>query len=78
MVFSILNEKQFVVIGNENRGMARFESLLGMFGLESRMLTADMDCQSVLSTPIDYADVRDRLNLLRGKSRDFMRSVQKE
>ena len=37
-VFSILFEKQFVVIGNENRGMARFVSLLKMFALEERLV----------------------------------------
>lgn len=37
-VFSILFNKPFVVIGNEGRGMARFHSLLNMFGLEDRMI----------------------------------------
>ena len=37
-VFSILFEKPFVVIGNKERGMARFNSLLEMFGMENRMI----------------------------------------
>lgn len=45
-VFSILFEKQFVVVGNEKRGLSRFRSLLGMFGLEDRLLTD--------GCPIDY------------------------
>lgn len=37
-VFSILFGKPFLVIGNQNRGMARFYSLLEMFGLEDRLV----------------------------------------
>ena len=38
-VFSIIFEKPFIVIGNKKRGMARFESLLKMFGLEDRLFS---------------------------------------
>lgn len=37
-VFSILFNKPFVVVGNKERGMARFISLLKMFGLENRLI----------------------------------------
>lgn len=37
-VFSIIFGKPFVVIGNKERGMARFESLLKMFELENCMI----------------------------------------
>ena len=37
-VFSILFGKPFVVVGNKERGMARFESLLRMFRLEDRLI----------------------------------------
>lgn len=38
-VFSILFNKPFLVIGNEKRGLSRFESLLKMFHLESFLIT---------------------------------------
>ncbi len=38
-VFSILFNKPFIAIGNSVRGMSRFSSLLGMFGLEDRLIT---------------------------------------
>ena len=38
-VFSIIFNKPFWVIGNSKRGNARFESLLGLYGLEDRMIT---------------------------------------
>lgn len=37
-VFSILFGKPFIVVGNKVRGMARFESLLKMCGLEDRLI----------------------------------------
>ncbi len=39
-VFSILFEKPFFVYGNEGRGMVRFTSLLEMFGLMGRLVSA--------------------------------------
>ena len=41
-VFSILFNKPFVVVGNKERGMARFESLLKLFHLEERMIMEDV------------------------------------
>lgn len=38
-VFSIIFKKPFIAIGNKKRGMARFESLLKMFGLEDRLIS---------------------------------------
>lgn len=50
-VFSILFGKPFLVIGNQNRGMARFYSLLEMFGLEDRLVddgfNGPMPCSSI-------------------------------
>lgn len=37
-VFSIIFNKPFWVIGNEGRGMARFKSLLSIFGLQNRLI----------------------------------------
>lgn len=39
-VFSIIFGKQFLVYGNEQRGLSRFYSLLGKFGLENRIVTS--------------------------------------
>lgn len=39
-VFSIIFNKPFWVIANSKRGNARFESLLGLYGLEDRMIAS--------------------------------------
>lgn len=63
-VLSIIFNKPFWVIGNKKRGNARFESLLGMFGLLDRMIE-----------PGDSIDRRrgidwDRVNEIRQKERE--------
>lgn len=37
-VFSIIFQKPFLCLGNSSRGMARFQSLLSLFGLEDRLV----------------------------------------
>ncbi len=55
-VFSIIFSKPFVVIGNEQRGVSRFKSLLGMFGLEDHLVLQrklDMN-KDYMSSPSVY------------------------
>ena len=54
-VFSIIFKKQFVVVGNKERGMSRFESLLKSFGLEDRLV--DVHCDVSILQQIDYDNV---------------------
>lgn len=74
MVFSIIFEKQFVVIGNKKRGLARFESLLNEINLKDRLLI-ELDLAKVMSTVkqmVNYETVNLKLNLLRQKSEMFL------
>jgi len=54
-VFSIIFNKPFWVLGNYKRGNTRFESLLGLFGLEDRMITVDDNVD--WTKPIDWNNV---------------------
>lgn len=71
-VFSILFKKPFIVYGNKHRGMARFQSLLAMFGLEDRLVTTPEEASTVVSRPIDWDTVYTCLDEWRQKSRDFL------
>ena len=72
-VFSILFHKQFVVIGNPSRGLARIHSLLSIFGLEDRLVSAEtIDTENL--PPIDYARVDVVLNQWREDSMAFLNS----
>ena len=70
-VFSILFHKPFVVIGNQSRGLARFNSLLSLFELEDRMVTENLDI-SLCDRPIDWGRVDIKLKELRAYSRSFL------
>lgn len=70
-VFSIIFKKQFIVVGNKERGLARFESLLKMFGLEDRLVVDEkVDVNSLQL--IDYDKVYDRCGKLKEKSLMFL------
>lgn len=71
-VFSILFKKPFVVYGNKHRGMARFHSLLSIFGLEDRLVTTLEEASTVICRPIDWDTVYTRLDEWRQKSHDFL------
>lgn len=57
MVFSIIFNKPFWVIGNANRGMSRFTSLLKVFHLEDRLLEANQLQEVDIDRPIDWQSV---------------------
>jgi exopolysaccharide biosynthesis predicted pyruvyltransferase EpsI len=47
-VFSILFNKPFIAIGNQDRGLARFSSLLKLFNLENRLIQTSTDIDDKL------------------------------
>lgn len=57
MVFSIIFNKPFWVIGNVNRGMSRFTSLLKLFHLEDRLLDTNQLQEVDINRPIDWSSV---------------------
>lgn len=59
-VFSIIFNKPFIAIGNRQRGMARFTSLLKLFGLEDRLVADASDVtEELLKSKIDWKKVND-------------------
>lgn len=72
-VFSILFRKPFVVYGNKDRGMARFKSLLSLFGLENRLITKLSDYEQL--EDIDYVAVYEKLSKMRQISSSFLQNA---
>lgn len=64
-VFSILFNKPFLVVGNKSRGMSRIESLLSLFGLESRIV---YDNTNLSLNKIDWNHINNKLTELRKES----------
>ncbi|WMS94894.1 polysaccharide pyruvyl transferase family protein [Pseudoalteromonas sp. HL-AS2] len=74
VVFSLIFEKPFIAIVNPGRGAARFESLLELVGLKDRLLYPDAKYDiDKLVEPIDFDDVRRRLDSLQESSFKFLR-----
>jgi hypothetical protein len=71
-VFSIIFGKQFITLGNESRGMSRFESLLNQFNLKERFVFSADGALNVLNTPIDYVAVDRTLEDKRKKANIFL------
>lgn len=74
-VFSILFNVPFIAIGNKRRGMARFESILKMFGLQERLITNidSYNIEYLLHSNIDWDNVNRILNEERNKGMQFLK-----
>ncbi len=74
-VFSIINHKPFIAIANKDRGLERFTSLLGTFGLKDRLIFGYEDYigkKTLLHQPIDYKLVDIKRKGLIKESRDYL------
>lgn len=73
-VFAILFNKQFITIGNKDRGIDRFMSLLRQCNLENRIVTnfSPTELQNVMNEKIDYSKVNYEIGALRNLSFDFL------
>lgn len=75
VVFAILMETPFVYIpfeGKKSRLNGRIYDLLGALGLEDRILTKNRSYESLMSNTINWKDVRERLEIKRKESIDFL------
>ncbi len=75
MVFSIIFNRPFWVLGNVNRGMSRFTSLLKLFHLEDRLLDANQLQEVNINRPIDWVSVN---AILQKKRNECMHLLSKE
>jgi hypothetical protein len=72
-VFSIIFNKPFIVYANKYRGMARFNSLLSIFGLESRLITSLKDFNDeIFSSSIDWKRINTILEKEKSISHNYL------
>lgn len=72
-VFSILFNKPFVIFGNRKRGLARFYSILSIFGLENRMIFSSNELSNnLLKEKIDWNLINKILKNEKQKSIQFL------
>lgn len=72
MVFSIIFNKPFWVIGNAERGMSRFTSLLKLFNLEDRLLDVNELNKVDFKRPINWERVNTILEQKRSVSNNLL------
>ena len=76
-VFSIIFQKQFIVLDNPQRGSSRMKSLLNDFSLENRLLSSNAR-NDINVEQIDYDKVNMILLEKQNKSVDFLKRVLNE
>jgi len=75
-VFSIIFNKPFYAIINEERGASRFSSLLSKLGLENRLINDNqIITEEMISEVIDYKAVNSKLEVLKNNSLDFIKTI---
>ena len=74
-VFAIIFNKPFICLGNKNRGSARFDSLLGTFGLQDRLFDNSSPDQlnQILSSDINWEKVNALLHSERKRGLAFLK-----
>lgn len=72
-VFSIIFNKSFIAIGNKDRGLARFTSLLKMFDLEDRLVeSVDDVTDDLIHKPIDWKRVNRKIKSEQKRSMEYL------
>ena len=79
-VFAIIFNKPFICLGNKERGSARFDTLLGTFGLKDRMIsnTTQEKIDRILNTPIDWERVNSILEFERQRGINYLKENLKD
>lgn len=74
-LLSIIFNKQFLTIGNKERGLSRFSSILNLLGLQDRLITSSSDFDlTLIQNKINYSIVNKKLNEEKTKSLLFLKN----
>jgi exopolysaccharide biosynthesis predicted pyruvyltransferase EpsI len=75
VIFSIIFNKQFICIGNTQRGLTRMSSILKKIGLEERLVnTLGENINHLLDNKIDYSPVNLTLKAEKERSIEFLKN----
>ena len=74
-VFSMIFNKPFVVVGNKTRGMARFESLLSMFGQDFRLIDSYKEYLSKKEALMASPNIQNIIDDKKTKSLQFLKKA---
>lgn len=74
IVFSIINNTDFIVFGNKKRGLARMKDILHLFGLEDRLIIASDSGEYIYKSlpSVDWKRVNRKLKEERRRSGEWL------
>lgn len=77
MMFCIIFQKNFMVVGNESRGLARFNNVLKRLCLEDRMVTKydSIAMQKIANTPLDWSSIEEKLSKWVDFSKNYLQQA---
>lgn len=74
-IFSIIYNKPFIVFGNPNRGLSRYETLLNETGLSNRLILSREDAIKKQHLLYQKPNAMGSLKDIKNKSLDFLREI---
>lgn len=72
-VFAIIFRKPFLVVGNRDRGLARFESILRLFGLEDRLVVEGVVPPSVFDFSPNWSVVSEIIKHEQSRALEYLK-----
>ena len=75
VVFSIIFEKNFIVLDNKSGGTSRINSILSMFGLENRLVKGPNEVEKNVNEKIDWRHVLKMKVEYQNRSLEFIRNL---
>jgi hypothetical protein len=74
-VFSLIFNKQFIVYGNVQRGLSRFQDLLNRLELTDRLVTTSDFVREKMNQQINWDSVNNKINIYKENSMSFLRNA---
>ena len=74
-VFSIIFERNFWAIGNIKRGVSRFDSLLGLFCLQERLILSNIINDFATYQPVDWTAVNQKSHVHKVDALNFLKDA---
>jgi polysaccharide pyruvyl transferase WcaK-like protein len=72
-IFAIIFNRPFIAVGNKDRGLTRFTSLLKTLDLQSRLVSDISEVDQVLSMPVNFDRVNEILRKEKIRSMEFLK-----
>jgi len=73
VAFSLIFNKPFIAIGNKDRGLARFQSILKIFNLQNRLIFQFSELtDDLIDSEIDFLSINEIIQEQRSKATEFI------